>query len=171
MDQDGIKRAISSAVAYLTEHPDEAVYTDSVATARLEQGLRCRVEGPSGEVVFTDMPASVGGEGSAPSAGWLFRAALAGCVATLVAMEAARDDVRLDGLEVAVESGSDDRGILGIDESIPAGPLSIRLTVRVVSSLVPAERLERLARIAVARCPVSEAAGRAVPVALEVRTN
>ena len=67
---DGIRTAIESASAYLTAHREEARYTDSFARARIEEGLRIRVEGPTGEVLTTDMPGGVGGGGSAPSPGW-----------------------------------------------------------------------------------------------------
>jgi hypothetical protein len=83
---------------YLGAHPNEARYTDSIATATLESGLRVRVAGASGEQIATDMPPSVGGTGSAPSPGWLFRAALASCDATLIAMRAAAQGVQLSRL-------------------------------------------------------------------------
>ena len=79
------------------------------------------------------MPASVGGAGSSPSPGWLFRAALASCEATLIAMRAAVQGIQLSRLEVAVDSESDDRGILGLDEGVPAGPLRIHVRVRLAS--------------------------------------
>ena len=44
-------------------------------------------------------------------------------------MRAAERGVALHGLRVAVDSESDDRGILGIAENVPAGPLSMRLRV------------------------------------------
>ena len=102
-----------------------------------------------------------------PSPGWLSRAALAGCDAALIAMEAAKDGVRLSHLEVKVDSVSDDRGILAMDKSVPAGPLSIRVQVRLQGNAVP-ERLQEITRRAVAHCPIHEGAGRAVPMTLTV---
>jgi hypothetical protein len=64
-----IAHAVSSASAYLTEHPDEARYRDSHARARLVSGLRVEVTGPNGEQLATDMPAGIGGTASAPSPG------------------------------------------------------------------------------------------------------
>lgn len=52
------------------------------------------------------MATSVGGTGSAPSPGWLLRAAVASCVTTLIAMRAATLDVALDSLAVTVDSES-----------------------------------------------------------------
>src|SRR3989442_6487980 len=117
-----VKSALEQPTAYLSKHPDEARYTDSAATATLEEGLRVRVEGPGGATVVTDMPGSVGGTDSAPSSGWLLRAALAACEATLIAMEAAREGIELNRLPVTVASESDDRGILWLDQAVPAGP-------------------------------------------------
>jgi len=122
MLNDKIREAIAKAIAYLRGHPDEARYIDSPATAVIEEGLRCRVEGPKGRLAITDMPASIGGAGSAPSPGWLARAAQASCDATVIAMRAAQEGITLNVLEVTVDSESDDRGLLGMDDSIPAGP-------------------------------------------------
>lgn len=162
-----IRSSIENAVRYLTEHPDEARYTDSAATAVLEEGLRCRVTGPDDASILTDMPPSVGGGDAAPSPGWLFRAALASCAATLVAMECARDGVSLERLEVTVDSESDDRGILAIDPSVPSGPLSVRVHVRVTAS-DGAEALGEIVERAAKQCPVYDTAARAVPVTLSL---
>jgi uncharacterized OsmC-like protein len=161
-----IRSSIEAAVGYLSEHPDEARYRDSVATATLERGLRFRVTGPGGEEVVTDMPPAVGGGGEAPSPGWLYRAAAAACAGSLVAMEAARDGVRLTSLAVEVDGESDDRGILGMAGDVPPGPLSVRIVVRVAAE--DDADLEAIVRRAVARCPVTDALGREVPTTVEV---
>jgi uncharacterized OsmC-like protein len=163
-----IKRAIKTATGYLQEHPDEARYTDSVAVADVVDGLLVRVTGPGGQTMTTDMVPSVGGTATAPSPGWLLRAAEASCVATLIAMRAAMLDVALDALEVTVDSVSDDRGLLGIDETVPAGPLSSRVSIRLRAADVDPARLEEIARWGVAHCPVCDAVERAVPVAVDV---
>jgi uncharacterized OsmC-like protein len=116
------------------------------------------------------MVPSVGGTATAPSPGWLLRAAEASCVVTLIAMRAAMLGITLDTLEVTVDSESDDRGILGIDESVPAGPLSGRVSVRLLADGVEASALDKLARWGVAHCPVHDALERAVPVTTEVLT-
>ena len=162
-----IRSSIESAVRYLNDHPDEARYTDSAATAILDDGLRIRVAGP-GISVITDMPESVGGGNAAPSPAWLFRASLASCVASLIAMESARDGLALEGLEVTVDSESDDRGILAIDPSVPAGPLSIRIHVRAQAPGADPNALRGIIERGKSLCPVYDAATRAVPVTLEI---
>ncbi len=153
---------------YLTEHPDEARYTDSLARATIEEGLRVRVEGPSGESLVTDMPSAVGGRASAPSPGWTMRAAVAACVASLATMRAAELGWTGVRVEVEVDSESDDRGILALDASVPAGPLSMRIHLRLAADGVAPDGLEKLATWAIDHCPVSEAVRRGVPVHVEV---
>ncbi len=162
-----IKESIEGAVEYLTDHPDEARSTDSVATAVLDEGLRFRVSGPGGEAVTTDMPSAVGG-GGGTSPGWLFRAAVASCAASLVAMEAARDGIALGSLSVEVDGESDDRGILGMDSDTPAGPLSLAIRVSAMADGADPAALEAAIRRGVDRCPVVDAVRRAVDVRLEV---
>ena len=106
-----IRSAIESTSRQMAEDPDAGVGQDAPATAVREDGLRFRVTGPSGAIV-TDMAEAVGGGGSAPSPGWMLRAALASCDASLVAMEAARAGIELTRLEVIVTSESDFRGVL-----------------------------------------------------------
>lgn len=163
-----IRAALASAGANLTDHPDAARYTDSLATARVVDGLHVRVSGSSGESLETDMPAGVGGGGAAPSPGWFLRAAVAACAASLATMRAAQLGLRGFSCEVDVDSESDDRGILGLDASTPAGPLSMRIAFRMQADGLALDRLEELAVWAVEHCPVSDAVRRGVPVHIEV---
>ena len=166
-----IGAAAKRASAYLTEHPGEAVYRDSHARARLTVGLRAEVEGPGGERLSTDMPKGIGGGAAMPSPGWYFRAAAAACVASLIGIRAAMTGVELppDSIEVTVDSESDDRGILGVDDRIPAGALSLRVVVTARGDGAPGrEGLEALAQWAVDHCPVTDTAQRAVPIEVRI---
>ena len=150
----GIKEAMEQAVGYLSEHPEEARYTDSLARATLGDTLRVDVEGPGGERIATDMPKGVGGRGEQHSPGWLFRAAALG--------------IELTSVEVEVDSESDDRGILGMDEGIPAGPLSMRVRAEASATGVDDHTLRDIVERGASRCPVFDAIGRAVSVTLEI---
>jgi uncharacterized OsmC-like protein len=162
-----IRDALARASAYLTAHPAEARYTDSPATAVLESGLAVTVQGPNGASVRTDMPKSVGGGDAAPSPGWLLRAAQASCLATLIAMRAAQQAIELGRIEVIVDSESDDRGILGLDDSIPSGPLSSHARVRIERGSASAAQLDAIIRWAEVHCPVQDAVRRAVQCTIE----
>jgi uncharacterized OsmC-like protein len=161
-----IADAVAAASAYLTEHPDEARYRDSAATARLTGGLSVAVTGPGGETLSTDMPKGIGGGSSVPSPGWFMRAAAASCVASLIAIRAAALGLEPGAIEVTVDSESDDRGILGLDDAIPAGALSVKVLVT-IADLDDAGRRD-LVDWAVAHCPVTDTIARAVPVTIEM---
>lgn len=163
-----IRSAIEGAVEYLTRHPEEARYTDSVARATMRDSLRVDVVGSDGERLTTDMPSSIGGRGEEPSPGWLFRAALASCVASTVAMEAARSGIELSSLEVEVDSESDDRGILGIDPRVPAGPLTASVRIRASAHGEASGGLREILETGVRRCPVFDATRRDVEVVLDI---
>jgi uncharacterized OsmC-like protein len=170
MSADAIRNAIVAARDYLAQHPEQARSADSAATATLLDGLVVRVTGPNGATITTDMVPSVGGTATAPSPGWLLRAAEASCVATLIAMRAAMLDIALDTLEVTVDSESDDRGLLGVDDDVPAGPLTGRVMVRLTAAGVDSITLEEMARWGVRHCPVCDALERAIPVTTAVST-
>jgi uncharacterized OsmC-like protein len=170
MTSERIRQSIDAAVGYVSSHPYEGRYQDSPATATVENGLRIRVRGPGTASVATDMPAAVGGTDSAPSPGWLLRAAEASCVATLIAMRAAYQGITIDGLDVTVDSVSDDRGILGIDPEVRAGPLSSRVVVA-IRARAPKADLEAIVRWGVDHCPVVDAVRRGVPVTVEIDTG
>lgn len=163
-----IASSMNAAIEYLKEHPDEASYTDSPATATLEEGLKFKVGGPDGASLSTDMPTGVGGGNSAPSPGWIMRAALASCEATLIAMRAAQEGVALDRLEVTVDSESNDYGILGIDPQISAGPASVSVRVAISASGASEEALRAIVDWAHEHCPVADATRRAIPTDVEV---
>lgn len=163
-----IQQSIERVINYLSEHPEECRYTDKAATAVVEEGLRCRAEGPNGASLISDMPKAIGGGGSAPSPGWLLRAALANCDATVIAMRAAQSGVALTTLEVTVDSESDDRGLLAMDDTIPAGALSMRTRVRIGANGVTPERLREIVTWAEAHSPVGDVVRRAVASKTEV---
>lgn len=165
---ESIRTAIRGAIDYLSEHPGDARATDSIATATIEEGLRCVVRGTDDVETYTDMVTAVGGKNSAPSPGWLLRAATASCVATLVAMKAALEEIEVGSIEVAVDSESDDLGILGINDDVPAGPLSVSVRVRLGPTEGDHEKLREIVRWADEHCPVTDLTRRNVPLTLEI---
>jgi uncharacterized OsmC-like protein len=131
MGNKSVREALERTSAAIAAEPAKAPSKNVPATARLIDGLRCEVSGPHGEKLATDMPPALGGKASGPNPGWLLRGALASCTATVIAMRAARLGVALQTLEVTVESESDNRGILGLDDGVSAGLSAVRLRVRI----------------------------------------
>ena len=164
-----IQQAMEGVARFFTAHPEKALSTDKAAVATIEHALCCKAEGLDGAVLVTDMPKGIGGGGTAPTPGWFLRAALATCDATVIAMRAAQLGIVLSKLEVTVDSVSDDRGILGLGDGIPAGPQSMRIHVLIAADGVDPELLHRIVEWAESHSPVGDAVRRAVPSHREIK--
>jgi uncharacterized OsmC-like protein len=154
MANSDIRSALENLSLKIAAQPEKAKVKYAPAIATIEQGLACRLTGPAGEHVETDMPPAMGGTGSSPNPGWLFRASIAACCATVIAMRAARLGIDLSELEVTVESEGDHRGILGLDRQVSAGASSLRTNVRIGSGNAAPGQLEELVRWAAEHSPV-----------------
>jgi len=163
-----IKQSIERVTAFLTDHPEKALSTDTAAVAVMEVGLRCRAEGPNGAQLISDMPQAVGGGEAAPSPGWFLRAALANCDATVIAMRAAQLGITLTRLEVTVDGESDDRGMFDLDADVPPGPLNLRVQIRIAAAEAEPDELRQLVAWAEEHSPVGDALRRAIPCHTEV---
>ena len=167
--EEHIREAIEQVAEYLRQHPEAGRSTDTFARAVIDEGLRVRVSGPLPiHVLTSDMPSALGGGASAPSPGWLLRATLAACDATVIAMRAAQQGVTLTGLEVTVSSESDDRGLLGTHDGVPAGPLTTSVRVRIAGDGVDAQRLRDIVTWARDHSPVDHALRHPAPMHVEV---
>lgn len=158
-----IHAALEKRSAVLTGSPEKARIHAGPETAVLEAGLRCRVEGPNGAAIHTDMPTALGGGADAPSPGWYLRAAVASCTATVIAMRAAHLGITLTKLTVSVTAETDQRGMLGVDERISAGVATLRTHVRIGADGVDPDALRALAMWGDAHSPVA-CTVRAAPV-------
>jgi organic hydroperoxide reductase OsmC/OhrA len=102
MQSSHIAKTLKSLGEAFESDPSKGPATYATATARVVDGLKCRVTGPAGEQLETDMPKSMGGGGSSSNPGWFFRASMAACCATMVASRAAQLGIELTELEVVV---------------------------------------------------------------------
>ena len=162
--QEHIRESLERLVRYYTEKPDKALGSDKQAVAVMEEGLRVRATGPDGQTLVCDMARGLGGAATAPSPGWMMRAALANCEAIMISLRAAQLGILLNTLEVRVDSTSDDRGMLGMDDSKPAGPLNIKVGVRIGADGVPEAQLREIIEWAKEHSPVDEPLHRVMPV-------
>ncbi|MCY1307209.1 OsmC-like protein [compost metagenome] len=114
----------------------------------------------------------LGGNGEGVTPGWLMRAALAACESTRIAMAAATAGIELKTLEVRADSRSDLRGVFGMPgddgQPVAAGPLEVRLSVRIAAPGVPAGRVRALVEEGDRLSPMSCAVRRVVPVVLQI---
>jgi uncharacterized OsmC-like protein len=168
MSNSSISDALQKISSVMVADPGKARTKGVPATARLLEGLRFEVTGPVGEIAFTDMPAAMGGAGSAPAPAWLLRGAIASCTASVIAMRAAQIGVHLKTLETTVESESDQRGMLGLDESVSAAFTSMCIRVRIAADNVAPDDLRALVAWGDAHSPVASTVRNSPVTSVEV---
>ena len=175
MTTEDIAAAVRRVESVLERRPAAGMHDDAPATARLQAGLRVVASHANGTQLLTDMPAELGGSGDQVTPGWLFRAGLASCFATRIAMGAATAGIDLARLEVSASSRSDTRGLFGaIDVSglpVSAGPQNVHLLVKICAPAVSADRLRSLVEECNRCSPVSAAVRDAVPLALRIEVD
>ena len=164
--------AMQRAAKALQRRPATGIHDDAPATARWQAGTRIVASHANGTQVLTDMPGELGGSGDQVTPGWLFRAGLASCLATRIAMGAAAEGIELGRLEVLASSRSDTRGLLGMVDAVGApvfaGPCDVRLHVRIAAPGVPSQRLRALVEDSHRHSPIPAAVEHAVPVDLRI---
>jgi uncharacterized OsmC-like protein len=152
MDATEIRKAIETLGTAFSADPAKARAKNAPATAKLTEGLHCEVTGPYGARIVTDMPPAMGGAATGPNPGWFLRAALASCTTTAIAMRAAKLGIKLDELELTVETESDARGLLGIGD-VSAALAGVRTKVRIRGDASP-QALRELVQWGDAHSPV-----------------
>lgn len=167
-----IANAVQRVRAVFARRPEAALHMDDPAIARWEEGLSVTSCHANGARIATDMPRELGGQGGKVTPGWLLRAALASCLATRIAMEAATREIALTRLEVVADSESDARGLFGMTNEagvqIPPAPLAVQLRVVVTAPNVAADVLRTMIEDSCRCSPVQFAIERAVPVILRI---
>ena len=172
MTSERIAAAMERVQTVLRRRPEAGLHDDAPATAAWQGDTRVIVGHGNGTRVPTDMPAELGGTGDLITPGWLFRAGLASCATTSIALTAAAQGVQLGALEVRVTSRSDTRGLLGMadeqGEPVCAGPGEVTISVRIAAPGVAPERLRGLVEAGCRCSPIPNAVERATPLALHI---
>lgn len=172
MSMDNVAQAWARMASVLERRPGAGLHDDPPATARWQDGTRIVTRHPSGREVVSDMAVELGGSGDQVSPGWLFRAGLAACTATRIAMGAARDGVALSLLEVDAASRSDTRGLFDMADAdgraVPAGPEEVQLAVRIAAPGVAPERLQALVEEGCRCSPIGHVVREALPTELRI---
>jgi uncharacterized OsmC-like protein len=136
-DQERIRTAFERNVKALSLRPSIGRGT-AVTKARLREGLTCEIEDGPWRLV-ADMGEKHGGAAAGPNPGVLGRGALASCMVVGYAMWAARLGVRLETLEVEVQTDYDARGEYGVDDDVAPGYTRMRWIVTVESEAPEAD--------------------------------
>jgi hypothetical protein len=136
-----VREAIENLSAAISADPMKARPKNIPATARLTGGLRCELSGPYNERLVT----------------------------TVIAMRAAKLGVALSNLEVTVETDSDLRGILGLDENVSAGHGPVRMKVKIGAPTASPEVLREIVTWADRHSPVTCTVRQAPQCSLEIQ--
>ena len=170
-----IAAALQRVEAVLQRRPETGLHDDAPASARWEGNTRVTASHPNGTTLATDMPTELGGTGDHVTPGWLFRAGVAACATTSIALAAATDGIALALLDVRVTSRSDTRGLLGMaDENgaiVGAGPFDMQLHVRIAAHGVAAAQLRALVERGCSCSPIPNAVTHATPLALLIEVE
>jgi len=172
MSTQDIAAAMERVEAVLRRRPDHGLHDDAPATARWQGGTRVVASHANGAQMPTDMPTELGGTGDQVSPGWLFRAGLASCLTTCIAMNAAAQGIDLATLEVVAGSRSDTRGLLGLPDTdgspVSAASQDVQMRVHLSAPGTAPERLRELVAYSYQHSPVPCALRAATPIALQV---
>lgn len=167
--------AIDRVKAILERRPEVGLHDDPPATARWQGGTRVVSSHANGAQMLTDLPSELGGSGDQVTPGWLFRAGVASCFATSIALRAAGEGIELLEIEVMAVSRSDTRGALGMKDAggqpVCAGPKNVELRVRISAKDVAPERLKTLVEESHRCSPIPNAVENAVPVTLQIEID
>jgi uncharacterized OsmC-like protein len=167
-----VAAAMRRVETVLRRRPDMGLHDDAPATALWQGGTRVLASHANGTTMSTDMPNELGGSGDQVTPGWLFRAGIASCLATTIAMAAAAEGIELTTLEVRAGSRSDTRGLLrmtGSDgETVSARPQDMRLQVSISARGVLPGRLRALVEACRHCSPMPNAVENIVPLDLRI---
>ena len=154
MPQPAIREAIDNVARAIAANPEKGLAKNSPAIASLTKDLTFSITGPKGEKAQTDMPGRWRRQWRAEP-GWLMRASLAACTGTVIAMRAAQLGIALDKLDVTVESQGDNRGMLGLDDTVSAALIGLCAVVHIRAAKATADELASLVRWGDAHSPVA----------------
>jgi len=167
-----IAAAMLRVETVLRRRPEAGVHEDAPAVASWQGGTRVLSRHANGAALPTDMPGELGGSGDQVTPGWLFRAGLASCLATCIAMRAAASGIELESLVVIAASRSDTRGLLGMADAsgdpVCAAPIEVELSARISAPGTSPDRLRELVEESHRCSPVPTALRNAVPVTLRI---
>jgi uncharacterized OsmC-like protein len=136
-----LSTVMKDAVEHTRAHPSDGQGT-AVTRTVIRSGVTCDIEDGRWRLVADEMPGD-GGAGLGPDPGVFGRAALGSCLAMGYVMWGAYLGVPVEDVEVVIEADYDARGMLGLDDSVPAGWVDLRYRV-LITSPAPEERVREM---------------------------
>ncbi|MBV8034399.1 OsmC family protein [Roseateles sp.] len=161
MSMQAVADALARLERVLRRRPETGLSADAPAQAQWsgpETPLRVVCRHPNGREVCTDLPPELGGGGGQVTPGWLYRAGLATCAATSIALLAAAEGVTLETLQVEAASQSDACGLIGLEDEggrvVSPVPTDQRLVIAISARDATPAQLRSLVDRALQRSPI-----------------
>jgi uncharacterized OsmC-like protein len=126
-----IREALDRVSSIVERRPQSGEDTNQ-STTTLVSGLACLSEEGDWRL-DTDMPESMGGQGSAPTPGVYGRAALGSCLAMGYKLRAETLGIEVTSVKIEIDSDSDVAGMLFLDSASPPGYSEVRYHVQIES--------------------------------------
>lgn len=133
------------------------------AQTRLEQGVQCSAVVRKFAPMQIDEPPDLGGADTAMGPVELLLVALGTCQEIVYALYAAVMDIPLHCVSVNVKGYLDVRGLLALDDAVPAGCQKITFETRIESPADP-KAVQQLVQMTEACCPVLDTLKRPIEV-------
>lgn len=164
-----VKEAITNLLGNVQANPDSSNVPYSASTELVED-VRCSAKVRNLPEVIIDEPPVLAGKDAGLSPVEHILIALGTCQEIMIAAYASVMDIPLDSVKVDLKSNLDVKGLLGLDESVPAGFTDITYYTT-IESPADQEALKKLVEAAESNCPVLDMLTRQVPVSGNVTLN
>jgi uncharacterized OsmC-like protein len=126
-----IREAIDRITSVVERRPQTGKDTNQSSTT-LVSGLACISEEGDWRLE-TDMPETMGGQGSAPTPGVYGRAALGSCLAMGYKLRAETLGIEVTSIKIDIDADSDMAGMLFLESASPPGYTEVRYHVEIES--------------------------------------
>lgn len=169
MSQQSVKQAILETAAAVEADASAGMVRYRASTQWIED-VRCTANVRDFETMTIDEPAAFGGGDSAMSPADVVLVAMGTCQEIMYAALASAMDIQLDECKVEVTADLDLKGLMGMDEDVPPGLLSMDYHVQ-LKSPASDEELKQLVDAVERQCPLLDTLTRAVEVNGKVSIN
>lgn len=161
MSQEHLKKAFSGMINAVTENPQMAK-SSVLATVELTEGVKCLAK-VRDFLLTVDEPMEMGGTNEGMNPVELVLSAMGACQEIGYAFAAAVMGIPLKKVKCSLEGNIDLRGLLALDESVPAGYTDISYETTLESD-ADEETLKKLVKFVEQHCPVLDTVKRPIPV-------
>ena len=163
MNSDELKALQAPIKQQYKDSPDSAMVTLS-ATAKMGEGISCKVDTGKGLVEAGLHPAT-GGDGLSACSGDMLLEALTACAGVTLSAVATAIGVDLRDATIRAEGDLDFRGTLGVDRDAPVGFAAIRLAFDLESN-ADEEQLASLIKLTERYCVVYQTLAQSPEIAV-----